>query len=188
MFRAEVLRNVGVTDRTKVEDLDLTWTLVSRGYRVRQASRCIVYPQECSSVREEWRRWRRWIVGYAVCMRLHWRLLFSRFGLFSILPMFVVVLIGIALHAANWLHAVDGGDALQLPLTLFPMLWVLAVGFIGLVSAIHHRRLWLVPLAPLAVVYVLLAYAVWAVHGVAGLVTGREPKRDKPTRHAHVVA
>ncbi|WP_225899275.1 hypothetical protein, partial [Escherichia coli] len=27
------------------------------------------------------------IVGYAVCMRLHKRLLFSRFGIFSIFPM-----------------------------------------------------------------------------------------------------
>ncbi|WP_192979730.1 glycosyltransferase family 2 protein, partial [Escherichia coli] len=80
LFRTDVLRKFGFSDRTKVEDLDLTWTLVANGYRIRQANRCIVYPQECNSPREEWRRWRRWIVGYAVCMRLHKRLLFSRFG------------------------------------------------------------------------------------------------------------
>ncbi|MBB0309970.1 glycosyltransferase family 2 protein, partial [Escherichia coli] len=68
MFRTDVLRKFGFSDRTKVEDLDLTWTLVANGYRIRQANRCIVYPQECNSPREEWRRWRRWIVGYAVCM------------------------------------------------------------------------------------------------------------------------
>ena len=34
---------------------------------------------------------------------------------------------------------------------------------------------------------VLLAYAVWLMHGVAGLFTGREPLRDKPTRYPHVV-
>jgi len=34
---------------------------------------------------------------------------------------------------------------------------------------------------------VLLAYAIWLMHGVAGLFTGREPARDKPTRYPHVV-
>ena len=85
MFRTEVLREVPFSDRTKVEDLDLTWTLVSKGYRVRQTPRCVVYAQECNSLRSEWLRWRRWIIGYAVCMRLHHRLLLSRFGLFSIM-------------------------------------------------------------------------------------------------------
>ena len=44
MFRTDVLRKFGFSDRTKVEDLDLTWTLVANGYRIRQANRCIVYP------------------------------------------------------------------------------------------------------------------------------------------------
>ena len=96
LFRVEVLRAVPLSDRTNVEDLDLTWTLVSKGYRVRQSSRCIVYSQECNSLRSEWLRWRRWIIGYAVCMRLHPRLLISRFGLFSILPMFLLPVAGIA--------------------------------------------------------------------------------------------
>ena len=62
LFRTEVLREVGLSDRTKVEDLDLTWTLVERGYKVRQSSCCVVYPQECHTLREEWLRWRRWIM------------------------------------------------------------------------------------------------------------------------------
>ena len=37
--------------KRQVEDLDLTWTLVANGYRIRQANRCIVYPQECNSPR-----------------------------------------------------------------------------------------------------------------------------------------
>nr|WP_250696683.1 glycosyltransferase family 2 protein [Escherichia coli] len=61
MFRTDVLRKFGFSDRTKVEDLDLTWTLVANGYRIRQANRCIVYPQECNSLLDEWRRWRRWM-------------------------------------------------------------------------------------------------------------------------------
>ena len=38
------------------------------------------------------------------------------------------------------------------------------------------------------VLYVLLAYAVWLVHGLKALITGRELGRDKPTRYARVVA
>ncbi|HKC03977.1 MAG TPA: glycosyltransferase family 2 protein [Sphingomicrobium sp.] len=107
LFRTEVLRAVGLSDRTKVEDLDLTWTLVERGYRVRQCNFCIVYPQECHTLREEWLRWRRWIMGYSVCMRLHPRLLLTRFGLFSILPMFFVAVAGIGLSAAAWVRTLQ---------------------------------------------------------------------------------
>ena len=184
MFRTQVLRDVGFCDRTKVEDLDFTWTLIARGYTVRQASRCIVYPQECNSPRDEWRRWRRWIAGYAVCMRLHWRLLPTRFGLFSILPMFALALTTLGLLAANW----SAHSPAAWPLLLFPLLWVGIVCCIGAASAVHHGRPQLVPLAPLAVLYVLLAYTIWALHGLRGLVTGREPSRDKPTRYSHVVA
>jgi cellulose synthase/poly-beta-1,6-N-acetylglucosamine synthase-like glycosyltransferase len=188
MFKTHVLRDVGLSDRTKVEDLDLTWELVGRGYKVRQANRCVVYPQECKSVREDWRRWRRWIMGYAVCMRLHRNLLLSRFGIFSILPMFFVVVVGVAVHIAAWTSLAMAGGAYQIPALLFPLLWVAAVCVIGMISAFHHGKLRLVPLAPLAVIYVLLAYTVWLVHGLQALITGREFQRDKPTRYARVVA
>jgi len=188
MFRADVLRDVGLSDRTKVEDLDLTWELVARGYKVRQVSRCVVYPQECKTLREDWLRWRRWIMGYAVCMRLHRRLLFTRFGLFSILPMFLVVLLGIGIYGVAWATAVASGNAGSLPMLLFPLLWLGAVGLIGLISAVHHRKMRLIVLAPFALLYVLLAYAVWLVHGFKALLTGNEYGRDKPTRYARVVA
>ena len=188
MFRTSVLRDVGLSDRTKVEDLDLTWELVARGYKVRQANRCIVYPQECKSVREDWRRWRRWIMGYAVCMRLHRRLLLTRFGLFSILPMFLVALVGVAIHGMAWSATVLAGSPEGIAGLLFPLVWVGVVCAIGLVSAIHHRKARLVFLAPLAVFYVLLSYAVWLIHGLKALFTGRELGRDKPTRYARVVA
>lgn len=187
LFRVEVLRAVPLSDRTNVEDLDLTWTLVSKGYKVRQSSRCIVYSQECNSLRSEWLRWRRWIIGYAVCMRLHPRLLLSRFGLFSILPMFLLPVAGIAwgIHAYSASLADHGvGRVHEL---VFPLAWVGIVCLIGTVSAVHHRRLKLIPMAPLAVFYVFFSYAIWVVHGLAGLVTGREPKRDKPVRYANVV-
>jgi cellulose synthase/poly-beta-1,6-N-acetylglucosamine synthase-like glycosyltransferase len=188
MFRTDVLRRVGLSDRTRVEDLDLTWELVGRGYRVRQVNRCVVYPQECHTVREDWRRWRRWIMGYAVCMRLHRRLLFTRFGLFSILPMFVLVMAGVVINLLGWSGALRSGTPHHLPLMIFPLLWVATVSLIGMISAVHHGKVRLLFLAPFAVFYVLLSYAVWMIHGLKALATGRELGRDKPTRYTRVVA
>lgn len=188
MFKTEVLRKHGFSDRTKVEDLDLSWTLVSEGYRVRQANRCVVYSQECNSLREEWKRWRRWIVGYAVCMRLHRHLLISRFGLFTIFSMVVPVTTGVLSYAFLWPAAIEQfGFPQGLLYAIFPVLWVLVVSILGAISAAHHRDYWLIPLASLAVFFVLFAYAVWLVHGLKAFVTGREPERDKPTRYAYVV-
>jgi cellulose synthase/poly-beta-1,6-N-acetylglucosamine synthase-like glycosyltransferase len=188
LFRADALREVGVTDRTNVEDLDLTWSLVAGGYKVRQTNRAVVYPQECKTLREEWRRWRRWIMGYAVCMRLHRGLLFSRYGVFSILPMFLVVVLGVSMYGYNWGHAVLVGQAGMLPSLMFPLLWLGVVMILGGISAWHHNKLRLLWMAPLALMYVVLAYAMWLSHGLQGLLTGREYGRDKPTRYARVVA
>lgn len=187
LFKTKVLRKVPFSDRTKVEDLDLTWSLVARGYKIRQTSRCIVYSQECNSIKSEWLRWRRWIIGYAVCMRLHWRLLFTRFGLFSMLPMFLTAVIGVIIYAAALGPSLIVGDLQTTTAHILPLLWVAIVCAISLFSAIHHKRYRLVLLAPAAVVYVLLAYALWMIYGLKGLITGREPARDKPTRYANVV-
>jgi len=188
LFRTSVLRTVPFSDRTKVEDLDLTWSLVGQGFKVRQTSRCVVYSQECNSLKSEWLRWRRWIVGYAVCMRLHNSLLFTRFGLFSILPMFLVVVLGVGGYGVAIAMVSAAGHAHAIPGMFFPVTWIAIVSLIGLVSAIHHRRWQLVPLAPAAVVYLVLSYAIWIVHGARGLLTGCEPQRDKPVRYNHVVA
>lgn len=188
MFRTEVLRKTGFSDRTKVEDLDLTWTLVAQGYDVRHCNRCVVFPQECNSIVDEWKRWRRWIVGFAVCMRLHAPLLKTRFGLFSILPMFAVIVVGIAAYLWALSYAVPTHGLASPVKVFFPLAWVVVVIMIASISAVHHRNILLLALAPLAVVYVILSYAIWAVHGLKGLLTGREPARDKPTRYAYVVA
>lgn len=188
LFRTKVLREVPFSDRTKVEDLDLSWTLVSKGYKLRLSSRCVVYSQECNKLRAEWLRWRRWIVGYAVCMRLHRHLLLSRFGLCTILPMFLVVVAGVAAFVAKMLPTLSEGDFARVPLHMFPVLWVLASFALAAISALHHRRFWLIPLAPVGIVYLLGVYLIWFLHGLPALVTGREPARDKPTRYANVVA
>jgi cellulose synthase/poly-beta-1,6-N-acetylglucosamine synthase-like glycosyltransferase len=188
LFRTDVLRKVGLSDRTKVEDLDLTWTLVQRGYTLRQSNFCIVYPQECHTLREEWRRWRRWIMGYAVCMRLHRRLLLTRFGLFSIMPMFLAAVVGLGVSLTVWLRGMHHHGPVSLGYLLFPAGWMVLVSALGLVSAIHHRRITVLFAAPFSIVYLLLSYSVWLVHGLKSLFTGRELSRDKPTRYAHVVA
>ena len=138
-------------------------------------------------MREDWCRWRRWIMGYAVCMRLHRRLLLTRFGLFSILPMFLAAAAGIAIYALSWTRAALAGTPDQIPILLFPLLWVAVVCGIGMMSALHHGKARLMLLAPFAVLYVLLSYGVWLIHGLKALLTGRELGRDKPTRHARVV-
>lgn len=187
MFRTEVLRKVGFSDRTKVEDLDLTWELVSRGYKVRQVNRCVVFTEECNGLRDECRRWRRWIAGYGVCMQLHSRLLLTRYGLLTVIPMFLLAALGLGICGTLWtLAALRAGPAV-LPAMIFPAMWIAVASLIGLVSAIHHRKPSLILCSPLAVFHVFLAYVLWATHGLPGLITGREPNRDKPTRYASVV-
>lgn len=187
LFRVEVLRAVPLTDRTNVEDLDLTWTLVSKGYKVRQSIRCIVYSQECNSLKSEWLRWRRWIIGYAVCMRLHPRLLLTRYGVFTIMPMILLVFFGIGFFGCLIGVTMIDGQAKQLPIMLFPASWLIVTCLIGTISAIHHRSFRLIPMAPLAVFYLFLSYGIWLTYGLFGLATGREPIRDKPERYANVV-
>jgi cellulose synthase/poly-beta-1,6-N-acetylglucosamine synthase-like glycosyltransferase len=187
LFRREMLLQVPFSDRTKVEDLDLTWSLISKGYKVRQSTRCIVYSQECNSLRAEWRRWRRWIAGYAVCMRLHRGLLLSRFGLLTIVPVALSSFVAMGFMAHGLWPAIERGEWLRLPLYLFPWQWMAIVYAIGAVGAIHHRKFSLVLLAPAALVYVVMSYFVWMTHGIAGLFTGAEPTRDKPERYVHVV-
>jgi len=185
LFKRDVLLDVQFSDRTKVEDLDMTWSMISRGYKVRQASRAFVYSQECNSLKSEWLRWRRWIVGYAVCMRLHSKLLLTRFGLGTIIPVFLTSFLASALViytivSSSLLHGHH--------FTVYTATWLGLMFLIGLASAIHHRKPALLLLVPGSVVYVLMSSAVWLVHGLYGLLTGYEPQRDKPTRYAHVVA
>jgi cellulose synthase/poly-beta-1,6-N-acetylglucosamine synthase-like glycosyltransferase len=188
MFRTDVLRKVGFSDRTKVEDLDLTWSLVAAGYKIRQVNKCVVYTEEASGLADEVRRWRRWIAGYGVCMRLHRKLIFSRYGLFTIIPMFLLAGIGMGMYAFFWSRSIAAHGIQVLPSLAFPLAWVAIMAMIGSVSAVHHRRPWLMFMAPLGLFHVFLAYALWVKHGVPGIFTGREPSRDKPTRYANVVA
>jgi cellulose synthase/poly-beta-1,6-N-acetylglucosamine synthase-like glycosyltransferase len=185
MFKTNVLKQHGFSDRTKVEDLDLTWTLVANGYKIKQANRCIVYPQECNTLVDEWKRWRRWIAGYAVCMKLHKKLLLTRYGVFSIFPMFLVIIYSLWTYSSYFLQ--ENIDIYNIVFIFFPVVWLAIVFSIGLFSALYHRSWKLFFLAPLAIFYVLLAYFIWIIYGLPAFLTGKEPTRDKPTRYKNVV-
>ncbi|MFP0337688.1 glycosyltransferase [Acinetobacter baumannii] len=188
MFKTKVLKENPFSDRTKVEDLDLTWTLVSRGYKIRQANRCVVYPQECNTLSDEWKRWRRWIAGYAICMKLHKSLLLTRYGIASILPMFLVIISSLYIYSNYFIQEnITLSSIPNFLFILFPALWLIIVSIIGLFSAIYHKSWKLIFLAPFAIFYVLLAYLIWAIYGTKAFFTGKEPVRDKPTRYKNVV-
>jgi len=103
------------------------------------------------------------------------------------MPIVLLALFGAATWAVTGHAMVLAHGWPGLALMFFPWAWVLAVSVLGAISALHHRNPWLVPLASLAVLYVLLSHTIWLVHGLKGFFTGREPERDKPTRVAHVV-
>jgi len=187
LFKREVLLDVPFSDRTKVEDLDLTWSLISKGYKIRQASRAFVYSQECNSLKSEWMRWRRWIAGYAVCMRLHAKLLPTRFGMGTILPVFLTSFLasGLVIYSAVLL-SIAAYDSHAV--TIFAWLWLGLVLAIGCSAAVHYKKPALILLAPLSLVYVAMSSGVWLIHGLRSLISGSEPTRDKPTRYVNVVA
>ena len=120
-------------------------------------------------------------------MRLHAPLLLSRFGIVTILPMFLVVVLGLAIIGFNSWHLASDPDLWQHSLWQVPLLWAGFASALGAISAVHHRSPQLVFAAPLVVFYVILAYVIWLWHGTQGLITGREPARDKPLRYKHVV-
>lgn len=187
LFKRKMLLEVPFSDRTKVEDLDLTWSLISKGYTVRQASRAFVYSQECNSLKSEWLRWRRWIAGYGVCMRLHRNLLFTRFGVGTILPVFLTSFLASGLVLSSFASLIIDAVGPSHHLTIFNLIWLGLLIGIGVASAIHHRKPWLVAITPLSVIYVAMSSAIWLLHGLRGLIAGKEPVRDKPMRYAHVV-
>lgn len=73
-YRTEVLRAVGGwSTRTLAEDMDLTWTLYARGYRVRFVPEAMCYPIEPHSLGLMRKQLRRWSHGFVQNVLLHWR-------------------------------------------------------------------------------------------------------------------
>jgi len=73
-YRTIVLREVGGwSTRTMAEDMDLTWTLYSRGEGVRFVQDALCYPIEPPDLHFLSKQLRRWSHGFLQNVRVHWR-------------------------------------------------------------------------------------------------------------------
>lgn len=177
MYQTEVLKSVTFPERTCVEDLDLTWELISRGYKIAQSSKAIVFSQEAASLSDDIKRWRRWICGYAVCMRIHKNLLVSRFGLTVILPNFLIGVFGGVFLVLPFI--IDYRSALAGMISWLTIL-VLASGY----SARRQEyNWWLILYSPFSILIILTVFFCWMRWGIPSLVLGTEAQWKKVRRY-----
>lgn len=116
-YRTDVLRDAGGwSERTRAEDMDLTWTFFQRGHHVRFVPEAVCYPIEPHDLDFMSKQLRRWSHGFVQNVRLHWR---------GILPLpFLSTAVGVAM--------VDAVVASLVYLLVLPVLavvvspWVLA--------------------------------------------------------------
>lgn len=74
VYRTADLRAAGAwSTRTMAEDMDLTWTLYSRGHKVRFEPDAVSYPIEPHDFRFMGKQLKRWSHGFVQNVRLHWR-------------------------------------------------------------------------------------------------------------------
>jgi len=74
MYRTEALRGAGGwSSRTLAEDMDLTWTFLEGGRKVRFLPAAFCYPLEPRDYRFLSKQLRRWSHGFVQNVRLHWR-------------------------------------------------------------------------------------------------------------------
>lgn len=84
MYRTFDLRRAGGwSTRTMAEDMDLTWTLYSRGYRVRFIPSAICYPVEPDTFDLLHKQLKRWSAAFLQNVGFHWRDLIKMPFLFS---------------------------------------------------------------------------------------------------------
>ncbi|HVM35603.1 MAG TPA: glycosyltransferase [Actinomycetota bacterium] len=73
-YRTKVLRELGGwSTQTMAEDMDLTWTLYQRGWKVRFVPEAISYPLEPHDHNFMRKQLKRWSHGFVQNVRLHWR-------------------------------------------------------------------------------------------------------------------
>lgn len=176
MYKTKVLKSVSFPCRTCVEDLDLSWELISKGYKIVQSSKAIVFSQEAASLKDDIKRWRRWISGYAVCMRFHKELLLTRFGLMVILPNFIIGLFGfvflIVPFIVDYKGAIEGS-----------LIWLILLCFLSGYSAFKQKKWSLILYSPFTVIIIINVFLCWLVWGIPSLVTGNEEGWNKVARY-----
>lgn len=73
-YRTGALRAAGGwSERTRAEDMDLTWTFYQAGHRVRFVPEAVCYPIEPHDLAFMGTQLRRWSHGFVQNVRLHWR-------------------------------------------------------------------------------------------------------------------
>jgi cellulose synthase/poly-beta-1,6-N-acetylglucosamine synthase-like glycosyltransferase len=73
-YRTEVLCALGGwSSRTMAEDMDLTWSMYERGWRIRFIPTALCYPIEPNAWGFLAKQLRRWSHGFVQNIRLHWR-------------------------------------------------------------------------------------------------------------------
>jgi biofilm PGA synthesis N-glycosyltransferase PgaC len=92
-YRTDVLRDAGGwSERTRAEDMDLTWTFYQLGHRVRFVPEAICYPIEPHDLDFMSKQLKRWSHGFLQNVALHWK---------GILPLpFLSTVVGVGLWDA----------------------------------------------------------------------------------------
>lgn len=92
-YRTDRLRAAGGwSERTRAEDMDLTWTFYQAGHQVRFVPEAVCYPIEPHDLDFMGKQLKRWSHGFVQNVRLHWR---------GILPIgFLSSVVGVALFDA----------------------------------------------------------------------------------------
>jgi poly-beta-1,6-N-acetyl-D-glucosamine synthase len=83
----------GWSERTRAEDMDLTWSFYEAGYRVRFVPEAVCYPIEPHDREFMSKQLKRWSHGFVQNVKIHWR---------SILPIrYLSALVGVAMWDAT---------------------------------------------------------------------------------------
>lgn len=73
-YRTEILKSVGGWSmRTVAEDMDLTWTFYTKGYRTRYMAEAVCYPIEPYSFSLLRKQLTRWTHGFVQNVMMHWQ-------------------------------------------------------------------------------------------------------------------
>ena len=73
-YRTDMLREAGGwSERTRAEDMDLTWTFYQAGHRVQFVPEALCYPIEPHDLDFMSKQLKRWSHGFVQNVRLHWK-------------------------------------------------------------------------------------------------------------------
>jgi biofilm PGA synthesis N-glycosyltransferase PgaC len=92
-YRTDRLQEAGGwSERTRAEDMDLTWTFYQAGHKVRFVPEAVCYPIEPHDLDFMSKQLKRWSHGFVQNVRLHWK---------GILPLgFLSTVVGVAMFDA----------------------------------------------------------------------------------------